>query len=85
VTPRPTKEEIRAAQEAGIADVEAQLAAGRPTILVEGREISREAAWAAATSLRKCFELDGRYDGQERLADGTWLAHVQIPIGRFDG
>lgn len=80
-----SKEEIRAEQERGLADVERQLAEGRPTVLVAGREISREAAWAAMTSIRKAFELGGRYDGQERLSDGTWLAHVQIPIGRFDG
>lgn len=75
---------IRAAQMAGIEDVERQLAEGRETILLEGHELSREAAWAATQSLRKCFEVGGRYDGQERLSNGTWLARVQIPIGRFD-
>lgn len=84
----PTAEEIRASQEEGIADVERQLAEGRETILVgKGeleREVSREAAWAVITGMKKAHELDARYDGVEAIEDGSWLARVHVPIGRFE-
>ncbi len=81
------KAEIRKAQERSVADVEEQLARGYEKIHIYeagvGVEISREAAWAATQAIRCSWKLGGRYDGQERLEDGTWLAHVQVPIGRF--
>lgn len=83
--PAPTKEQIRAAQEENLADIERQLDAGLEKILVGDLALERESAWAAMTSIRKAFELDGRHDGQSRLSDGTWLAHVEIPIGQFPG
>ncbi len=79
------REEIRAEQEYRVADVERQLAEGTDPVLVNGRGISREAAWAAAAAIRKSWELNGLYDGQERRSDGSWLANVQVPIGRFEG
>jgi hypothetical protein len=80
-----TREEIRAAQEEALAAVEAQLDSGAEKILVAGRWVERESAWAATQALRKAFELGGRYDGQELAGDGTWLARIQIPLGRFPG
>lgn len=80
-----TREEIMAAQDAMLADVEAQLSEGLEQIHIAGRLLDREPAWAAATSLRKCRELDALYDGQELCSDGTWVARLQVNIGRFPG
>lgn len=87
-------EEIHAAQERSVEAVEVRIAAGDEKILVGGRWIHREAAWAACRSLRLTWETpDARYDGQERAEDGTWIARLEMPggtvrlyvLGRFPG
>lgn len=81
---RLSKEEIRELQERSVRNVEQQLAEGKSEIIIEKRKYSREAAWAAATSLRRAWEIEGaRYGGQELESDGTWYAHILIPIGKF--
>lgn len=80
-----TREQIIAAQDEALADVEAQLAEGLEVINIHGRLLDREPAWAAAASLRKCRELDAVYDGQELCSDGTWVARLHINLGRFPG
>ncbi len=89
----PTEAEIRVEQEAAVAHVEAMLEAGEPIIHVYGRAITREAAWAATQAIRKAWELGGRYEGQEALGNGAWVAHVEMPgappqtyfLGTFPG
>lgn len=80
-----TREEIIAAQDEALADVEAQLAEGLEVINIHGRLLDREPAWAAAASLRKCRELDAVYGGQELLPDGTWNALIHVNLGTFPG
>lgn len=86
--------EIRAAQEESVSAVEAQLAKRSPFILVNGRPISPEAAWAATQAIRKAWsQVGGRYDGQQKLPSGEWLARIEfangdlrlVSIGRFPG
>lgn len=81
----PTEEAIRAQQDEAIANVERQLAEGRETVLVGEHEVSREAAWAVITTMKKAHELGARYVHPEQDDDGSWFACVQIPIGRFEG
>lgn len=79
----PSAEEIRELQEKGLADLERQLDEGLEEIQVGERMVAREAAWAVVTGMRKAFELEARYDNVEITDDGTWLACIQVPIGRF--
>lgn len=84
------KARARRGQEAAVANVERQLAAGAPKVMVAGEPIRPEAAWAAAQAIRACWRADVAYDGQE-LVDGCWHAlgettdgqQVRIPLGRF--
>lgn len=93
VPPIPTWEEVRVEQLRAIHEVEDQLERGELRIDVEGRSISREAAWAATQALRKAFATDdGRYDGQQRDENGEWFARVEVAgelrlfsIGVFPG
>jgi hypothetical protein len=70
---------IREAQHAAVEAVEQQLASGSPEIIIEGRAVSREAAWAATSAIRWCWAKGLRYDGQERAADGRWWARGEHP------
>lgn len=80
----PAAQQIRGEQEAAVARIEAQLAAGVQVVEVEGRLIRREAAWAATSALRKAWEVGGRPDGQNRLGDGTWAARVERADGSIE-
>ena len=83
---RRQHEEILAAQVAGVEAVERQLFEGRETIVVEGREIQRESAWAATAGLRATWDIDGaRATGHVTHESGQWWALVQVPLGEFPG
>jgi len=78
--------EIREAQEAGIADVERQLAEGNERILVGGKLIYREAAWAAIAGIRATWAIpEARYTARTVFEGGQWWVLVQIPLGEFPG
>jgi len=78
--------EIREGQEEGVADVERQLADGRERILVAGRLINREPAWAAAAGLRATWAIEGaRATARTVFEGGQWWVLVQVPLGRFPG
>lgn len=83
---RRAQEEILAVQVAGVEAVERQLGEGRETIIVEGREIQRESAWAAVAGIRAVWDIDGaRHIGKVTHESGQWWAHVMIPLGEFPG
>lgn len=83
---RGERETIRQAQEHAVADVERQLAGGAETVFVEGRAISREAAWAAAAGLRATWAIDGAVATARTLHEqGQWWVLVQVPLGEFPG
>lgn len=79
-------EEILAAQVAGVEAVEEQLAAGQDVIVVEGREINRQSAWAATAGIRATWEIDGaKHTGRVEYENGQWWAMVMVPLGPFPG
>lgn len=83
---RRQDDEIRAAQVAGVELVERQLAQGDPTIIVNGREIQRESAWAATQGLRATWDIDGaKQTGKVMYEEGQWWALVMVPLGAFPG
>lgn len=80
------RDEIRAAQEHSVADVERQLADGAESVFVERRPISREAAWAAAAGIRATWAIEGaRVTGRVVRESGQWWVLAQIPLGKFPG
>jgi hypothetical protein len=83
---RQMNEEIRAAQEQGVADVERQLAEGKDPIYIEGRALSREGAWAATAGLRATWEIpNARATARTIFESGQWWVYVQVPLGKFPG
>lgn len=76
------REQIRAAQEEAVTEAERRLAAGEDPIVLDGTTYQRESLWAATSAIRKTWELDGLYGGQERTENG-WFAIVHVPLGRF--
>lgn len=83
---RRAQEDILAAQVAGVELIEQQLSEGKETIVVEGREIQRESAWAAVAGIRATWDIDGaKQTGQVTHEGGQWWALVMVPLGEFPG
>ncbi len=83
---RRMNEEIREAQERGITEVERQLAEGHERVLIEGKLINREPAWAAIQGLRATWAIPGaRATARTIYEAGQWWVLVQVPLGEFPG
>lgn len=64
--------------------LETQLDAGQDVCNVPGVGlVPRETAWAIACALRASLRLGCLYAGQSHQPEGDWLAHLDLPLGRF--
>lgn len=78
--------ERRRVEEATIAQIDSQLGNKQERILVNGKLMYREAAWAYAEGLRLTRSLEGAEgEGQTVHRAGSWWVHVRLPLGRFPG
>lgn len=67
-----------------VASIRAQLAEGQDAIRVADLGvIGRERAWAIAGSMEAALACGGTFHPPTAEQDGTWWAHVSVPLGRF--
>lgn len=65
-------------------ELEAQLDGGQDVCNLAGIGlVPRETAWAIAAALRASIRLGGLYTGQSCQPEGDWLAHIDVPLGRY--